>query len=25
MKKQRPVNLDLSTISFPAPAIASIL
>jgi succinate dehydrogenase / fumarate reductase, cytochrome b subunit len=25
VKKQRPVNLDLSTISFPAPAIASIL
>ncbi|WP_366515563.1 succinate dehydrogenase, cytochrome b556 subunit [Rheinheimera soli] len=25
MKKQRPVNLDLTTISFPAPAIASIL
>lgn len=25
MKKQRPVNLELSTISFPASAIASIL
>ncbi|MBU1618507.1 MAG: succinate dehydrogenase, cytochrome b556 subunit [Gammaproteobacteria bacterium] len=25
MKKQRPVNLDLTTISFPAPALASIL
>lgn len=25
MKKQRPVNLDLSTISFPAAAISSIL
>nr|WP_310275073.1 succinate dehydrogenase, cytochrome b556 subunit [Rheinheimera soli] len=25
VKKQRPVNLDLTTISFPAPALASIL